>query len=97
MNRLALWIHVGLAHGQSLYHVPQTLPVLQDAAAPAFNEDELPPEALEANVEIFFFIWVLPQMGQVTLSVSLALRSSSSKGWPQCVQLNSKSGINISV
>jgi hypothetical protein len=57
------------------------------------RENGLPPEPLEAKVESFFLTFGLPQTGQVTSEVALALRSSSSKDWLQVVQVNSKRGI----
>jgi len=59
---------------------PQTLPVLHEADAPAFSEKEFPPETFEAKVDTFFLTCELPHDGQVTSLVSLALRTSSSKG-----------------
>jgi hypothetical protein len=68
--------------------IPQTLPVLQAGElekAPA----ELPPATREAKVETFFLTCWLPQPGQITSIVALALRTSSSKGLPHSWQMNS--------
>jgi hypothetical protein len=59
--------------------MPQAPPGLQ-AAALAFSEIEPPPATFEANLEIFLRTCGLPQAGQVTPSVALALRTSSSNG-----------------
>jgi len=59
---------------------PQVLPVLHDADVFAFSEKELPPDTLDAKVEILFLTCWLLHDGQMTLLVSLPLRSSSSKG-----------------
>jgi len=72
------------------------LPVLQDAAELEPREKEPPPETLEANVEIFFWIFGLPQAGQFTSLAALALRKSSSNGRLHSVQINSNSGILFS-
>jgi len=72
------------------------LPVLHEALELALNENDPPPEILDAKVEIFLFTSGLPQIGQVTSSVALAERTSSSKGCSQSVHTNSKSGILIS-
>jgi hypothetical protein len=71
--------------------MPQVLPVLQDPAELA--ENEFPPEILDAKVEIFFFTSRLPQAGHATSLADLALRSSSSNGWPQWLHMNSNIGI----
>lgn len=76
--------------------MPQVLPVLQ-AAEELLKESELPPDALEAKVDIFFFTCGLPQAGQVTSPTELALRTSSSNGRPHWLQTNSKIGIKISL
>lgn len=68
-------------------------PVLQDEAALELKDKLLPPDTLEAKVEIFFFTSGLPQDGQVTPSMMLALRTSSSKGFWHVLHTNSKSGI----
>jgi hypothetical protein len=52
-----------------------------------------PPGAWAENREIFFFTWSLLHCGQITLKVSLALRTSSSKDSPQVSQINSKIGM----
>jgi hypothetical protein len=59
-------------------------------------EKELPPEILDAKVEIFFFTCALPHFGQTTPSTELKLRTSSSKGFSHCSQTNSKIGIPLS-
>ena len=66
---------------------------LQAADDPALREKELPPAALEANIEICLITSELPQAGQITSSTALALRTSSSKGWLHFEHTNSKSGI----
>ena len=73
--------------------MPQVPAGLQEDEMVAPMENGLPPELLEAKSESFFFTFGLPQAGQVTSEVELALRSSSSKGWLQVVQVNSKRGI----
>jgi hypothetical protein len=50
---------------------------------------------LEAKVEIFLRTWRPWQTGQITSLAALALRSSSSNGVPQSVQMNSNRGIII--
>jgi hypothetical protein len=70
------------------------LPVLQEALeADGLNENEPPPETFEAKVETFFFTWSLPQDGQITLFAEVLLRTSSSNGFPQLLQVNSNKGI----
>jgi len=74
--------------------MPQVLPVLHAAALEAALKPLLLlPVILEANFEIFLFTFGLPQAGQLTPSISLALRTSSSKGWPHWVHTNSNKGI----
>jgi hypothetical protein len=75
--------------------MPQVPPVLQLEAGALLNENELPPEALEAKVEIFFFTFWLWQDGQTTSLAALLLRTSSSKGLLQSEQTNSKMGIKV--
>ena len=75
--------------------MPQVPPVLQDAALLEPKEYE-PPLTLEAKVEIFFLIFELPQDGQDTPSLAVALRTNSSKGWLHSVQMNSNKGIAVS-
>lgn len=58
--------------------------------------NELLPEILEAKVEIFFFTSVLPQVGQITPSTALELRTSSSNGLPHLLQINSNIGMDNS-
>jgi hypothetical protein len=75
-------------------HVPQTLPApvqLELELLP--NENELPPDSFEENVEIFLAIFWLSQEGQVTSSILLAFKTSFSNGLPQSVQIYSKIGI----
>jgi hypothetical protein len=71
--------------------VPQVPPGLH-AADELLNESE-PPEILDAKADIFLRTCTLPQLGQSTASMALALRRSSSNGSPQVVQMNSKIGI----
>jgi hypothetical protein len=73
--------------------MPQALPVEQEPAGAELNEKELPPLIFEAKVEIFFWTLGLLQLGQTTLSVALALKTSSSKSSWQSVHANSKIGI----
>jgi hypothetical protein len=67
--------------------------VLQVEAGALLNENELPPDTLEAKVEIFFLMLGLWQAGQTTSLVALALRTNSSNGFPHSAQTNSKIGI----
>jgi hypothetical protein len=69
------------------------LPVLHEADGPALSENEPPPVIFEAKVEIFFFTCRLPQVGQITSSTALELRTSSSNGWLQVAHTNSNRGI----
>jgi hypothetical protein len=58
------------------------------------NEKEPAPSAgFEANVDIFFFTLLLPQVGQTTSSILLRLNTRSSKFSLHSVQTNSKMGI----
>jgi hypothetical protein len=72
--------------------MPQ-VPVLQLEAGALLNENELPPETLEAKVEIFFFTLALRQAGQTTSSIELLLRTSSSNDLLQSAHTNSKMGM----
>jgi hypothetical protein len=74
--------------------MPHVLPA-QDEAALELNEYE-PPLTFDANVDNFFLIFGLPQDGQATSSMAAALRTSSSKGWPHSVQMNSNRGMIFS-
>jgi hypothetical protein len=74
--------------------MPQVL-VLQEAAELAPNESIPAPEPFEAKVDIFFEISWLPQAGHFTLSIALALRTSSSNGWLQSVHTNSNNGMDF--
>jgi hypothetical protein len=76
--------------------MPQVPPVLHEEAALEPKEYEPPPLTFEANVDIFFLIFGLPQAGQATVSTAAALRTSSSKGWLHSVQMNSNRGMVIS-
>jgi hypothetical protein len=58
--------------------MPQVPPLLQDEAALEPKDKLLPPDTLDAKVEIFFLTSVLPHDGQATPSIALALRTSSS-------------------
>jgi hypothetical protein len=69
--------------------------VLQLEAGALLNENELPPDTLEAKVEIFFLMLELWQAGQTTSLVALALRTNSSNGFPHSAQTNSKIGITF--
>ena len=77
-------------------YVPQTLPVLQLEPELPPNENEPPPDSLEAKVEIFLVIFWLLQVGQVTSSILLLLNTSASNGLPQSAHTNSKMGIVLS-
>jgi hypothetical protein len=69
---------------------PQTLPVPHEDDELEPSENELPPAAgLEANVDIFFFTWLLPQAGQTTSSILLRLNTRSSKDLLHSVHTNS--------
>jgi hypothetical protein len=69
---------------------PQTLPVPHEGVELAPSENELAPAAgLEANVDIFFFTWLLPQAGQTTSSILLRLNTRSSKDLLHSVHTNS--------
>jgi hypothetical protein len=76
--------------------IPQRLPVLQEAAG-ALAYEPPDPAIFEAKVEICFATWLLPQVGQITLSIALELRTSSSKGAPHSWHINSKIGIHFSL
>jgi hypothetical protein len=69
--------------------------VLQLDAGALLNENELPPATLEAKVEIFFLTFALWHAGQTTSLTTLALRTSSSNGFPHSAQTNSKIGITF--
>ncbi len=69
--------------------------MLQLEAGALLNENELPPDTLEAKVEIFFLMLGLWQAGQTTSLVALALRTNSSNGFPHSAQTNSKIGITF--
>jgi hypothetical protein len=73
--------------------MPQVLPVLHEAAELAPKEKEVPPDTLEAKVEIFFFTSVLPQVGHFTPSMPLEPSTSSSKSSWHFVHTNSYNGI----
>jgi len=70
--------------------------VEQELALVLKEGNELPPEIFEANVEIFFFTSVLPQVGQITPSTALELRTSSSNGLPHSLHTNSNIGMDNS-
>jgi hypothetical protein len=73
--------------------MPQVPPVLQLEAGALLKEKALPPDTLEAKVEIFFFTFWLWQDGQTTSLTALEVRTSSSKGLLHSEQTNSKMGI----
>ena len=78
--------------------MPQVLPVLQAAEDEALpNEKALPPEIFDAKVDIFLETCVLPQSGQVTLSIENELRTNSSKDSSHSLHSNSKMGIGVSL
>jgi hypothetical protein len=70
--------------------------VLQEAAELAPKETPADPELREANFEIFFLTSGLPQDGQTTSSVALALRTNSSKSFSHVTHTNSNKGISLS-
>jgi hypothetical protein len=72
--------------------MPQVLPVLHELAL-ALSENDAPALILEAKVDIFFFTFGLPHLGQLTSLIALLLRTNSSKGRPHSSQTNSKIGI----
>jgi hypothetical protein len=75
--------------------MPQVLAVPQEAALwPAEKPD--PPLTLEAKMEIFLEISLLPQDGQFTSAIAFELRTNSSKGRPQSPHTNSNNGIGCS-
>jgi hypothetical protein len=67
--------------------------VLQLDAGALFNENELPPATFDAKVEIFFLTLALWQTGHTTSLAALALRTSSSNGFPHSAHTNSNIGI----
>jgi len=75
--------------------MPQVL-VLQAAADELPNERELPAEAFEAKVDIFFEILLLPQAGHFTSPMAPKLRTSSSNGRSHSLHTNSNNGMNFS-
>ncbi len=56
-------------------------------------EKEAPPATFDAKVDNFFFTWLDPHQGHSTSSMENEERSSSSKGFPQSSQVNSKIGM----
>ena len=78
-------------------YVPQTEPVLQLELPLLLNENELPPEILEAKLEICLVIFWLWQAGQLTSLVRLALSTSASNGLPHSAHMNSYKGITHSM
>jgi hypothetical protein len=66
--------------------------VLQAAAELELTAETLPPEILEAKVDIFLWISGLPHSGQVTVSIALP-KTNSSNGCEQLSHSNSKIGI----
>ncbi len=71
------------------------LPVLHEEAALLPSENDPPPETLEAKVDTFLRTCWLWQAGQITSFTALALRTNSSKDFPQSVQVNSNKGMVI--
>ena len=67
--------------------------MLHEADGPALSEKAPPPVTFEAKVEIFFLTCWLPQVGHITSSMALELRTSSSNGWLQVAQTNSNKGM----
>ena len=70
--------------------------MLQEAAGALPYESAPPLDEAEAKVEICFLMRGLWQVGQVTSFTAAALRTSSSKGFPQSLHTNSKMGILFS-
>ena len=70
------------------------LPLVLQLPALSDEKDD-PPDVLDAKDESFFFTFLLPHVGQTTLSVE-KLRTSFSNGLPQLSQSNSKIGTNDS-
>jgi len=60
------------------------------------KENELPPDSLEAKVDIFLVTFWLAQVGQATSLTLLALKTSCSNGWPQSAHTNSYMGMIFS-
>jgi len=77
--------------------IPQVLLVSQEVAAGLPSEKELPPAALDANVEIFLLTLELPHSGQITSLTAPVLKRSSSKSRSQFEHSNSNIGIKISL
>jgi hypothetical protein len=73
----------------NLSYVPQTLPVLQEAALELNENEPLPSAGFDANVDIFFFTCPLPQTGQITSLIWLELKTKSSKFFEQSLHTNS--------
>jgi hypothetical protein len=73
---------------------PQVLPVLQLVERPELKLKELLPVTMAAKVDIFLLTSGLAQSGQMTATTASELRSNSSKGSPQVLQINSKIGID---
>ncbi len=67
--------------------------MLQEAAAELSSEKELPPAALDANVEIFLFTLELPHSGQITSLTAPMLKISSSNSRSHSEHSNSNIGI----
>ena len=86
------FLHLHRRTAGSVY-MPQTLPVLHEAAELAPSEKEVPPETFEAKVEIFFLTSVLPHLGHFTPSIWLEPSTSSSKSSWHDVHTNSYNGI----
>jgi hypothetical protein len=63
--------------------------VLQLELEEPANENELPPDNLEAKVEIFLVTFWLAQVGQVISLILLTLSTSCSNGLPQSAHTNS--------
>jgi len=71
--------------------------VLQEAAAELSSEKELPPAALDANIEIFLLTLELPHFGHFTSLTALVLKISSSNSRSQSEHSNSNIGIKKSL
>ncbi len=67
--------------------------MLQDELTLEPNEKLPKLEIFDANVDIFFVIFLLPQEGQLISLAWFELRTSSSNGSLHSLQVNSKIGI----
>lgn len=75
--------------------MPHNPPGLHEGALDVVVNDPVLAD-LDANVESFFITRSLWHPGQMTSSMALMLRTSSSKIWPHSSQTNSNKGIPTS-